>query len=147
MRAANEERVDVERLCSGFGVAFRYIGSHAPRESNLSMVSRDRAEQHIHECIVGSPCRFCPARNLGLHAIRLMPQKDYDGGDDRELGDFSERAPQDPRVSSTPTTASSTGITHRYFRAGPDVIRADGHPCAAIVDAGRCWPCRHDNPP
>ena len=34
------------------------------------MVSRDWAEQHIHECIVGSPCGFCPALNLGLRAIR-----------------------------------------------------------------------------
>jgi hypothetical protein len=32
------------------------------------MVSRDWAAQHIHECIVGWPCRFCPARNLGLPA-------------------------------------------------------------------------------
>ena len=54
-----------------FGPAFRYIGSHAPRENNQPMVSRDWAEQRIHECIVGSPCRFCPALNLGLHAIRL----------------------------------------------------------------------------
>ena len=23
--------------------------------------------------IVGCPCRFCPARNLGLHAVTLMP--------------------------------------------------------------------------
>jgi hypothetical protein len=60
----------VERLCSSFGVALRYIGGHAPREANLSMVSRDWAEQHIHECIVGCPCRFCPALNLGLRAIR-----------------------------------------------------------------------------
>ena len=36
------------------------------------MVSRDWAEQHIHECIVGSPCRFCPALNLGLCATKLM---------------------------------------------------------------------------
>ena len=63
---------DVERLCSSFGVAFRYIGSHAPRENNRSMVSRDWAEQHIHERIVGSPCRFCPALNLGLRAIRRL---------------------------------------------------------------------------
>ena len=61
----------MERLCSSFGVALRYIGSHAPRENNQPMVSRDWAEQHIHECIVGSPCRFCPALNLGLRAISL----------------------------------------------------------------------------
>ena len=36
------------------------------------MVSRDWAIQRFHECIVGCPCCFCPARNLGLHAIRLM---------------------------------------------------------------------------
>ena len=36
------------------------------------MVSRDWAEQHIHECIVGSPCGFCPAFNLGLRAISLI---------------------------------------------------------------------------
>jgi len=59
----------VERLCSSFGVALRHIGSHAPREANLSMVSRDWAEQHIHECIVGGPRRFCPALNLGFRAI------------------------------------------------------------------------------
>jgi hypothetical protein len=35
------------------------------------MVSRDWAEQHIHECIVGSPCGFCPALNLGLRTISL----------------------------------------------------------------------------
>jgi hypothetical protein len=63
---------DVERLCSSFGVAFRYIGSHAPRENNRSMVSRDWAEQHIHECVVGSPCSFCSALNLGLRAISLI---------------------------------------------------------------------------
>ena len=40
-----------------FGPAFRYIGSHAPRENNQPMVSRDWAEQHIHECIVDSLCR------------------------------------------------------------------------------------------
>jgi len=62
---------DVERLCSSFGAALRYIGSHAPRENNQPMVSRDWAEQHIHECIVGSACRFCPALNLGLRAISL----------------------------------------------------------------------------
>ena len=39
------------------------------------MVSRDWAVQRIHECIVGCPCRFCPARNLGLHAIKLMAGK------------------------------------------------------------------------
>src|SRR5215470_14111645 len=33
------------------------------------MASRDWAVQHIHECIVGSPCRCRPDRNLGLHAI------------------------------------------------------------------------------
>ena len=63
----------MERLCSSFGVALRYIGSHAPRENNQPMVSRDWAEQRIHECIVASPCRFCPALNLGLRAISLMP--------------------------------------------------------------------------
>jgi hypothetical protein len=36
------------------------------------MVSRDWAEQHIHECIVGSSCGFCPALNLGLCAISLI---------------------------------------------------------------------------
>src|SRR5215472_12082026 len=72
MRVANEESQDVERLCSSFGVAVRYIGSHAPRENNRSMVSRDWAEQHIYECIVGSPCGFCPALNLGLRAISLI---------------------------------------------------------------------------
>jgi hypothetical protein len=36
------------------------------------MVSRDWAKQHIHECIVGSLCRFCPARKLGLCANKLM---------------------------------------------------------------------------
>jgi hypothetical protein len=36
------------------------------------MVSRDWAEQHIYECIVGSPCGFCPALNLGLRAISLI---------------------------------------------------------------------------
>ena len=61
----------MERLCSSFGVALRYIGSHAPRENNQPMVSRDWAEQRIHECIVASPCRFCPALNLGLRAISL----------------------------------------------------------------------------
>jgi hypothetical protein len=61
----------VERLCSSFGVALRYIGSDAPRENNQWMVSRDWAEQGIHECIVASPCRFCPALNLGLRAISL----------------------------------------------------------------------------
>ena len=59
------------RLCSSFGVALRYIGSHAPCENNQPMVSRDWAEQRIHECIVASPCRFCPALNLGLRAISL----------------------------------------------------------------------------
>jgi hypothetical protein len=39
------------------------------------MVSRDWAEQHIHECIVGSPCCFWLALNLGLHAIKLMAGK------------------------------------------------------------------------
>src|SRR5215813_6064355 len=39
-----------------------------------SMASRDWAAPDINECIVGSPCRFCSARNLGLRAIRLMPQ-------------------------------------------------------------------------
>ena len=62
----------MERLCSSFGIALRYIGSHAPRENNQSMVSRDWAEQYIHECIVGSPCGFCPALNLGLRAISLI---------------------------------------------------------------------------
>ena len=45
MRVANEESQDVERLYSSFGVAFRNIGSHAPRENNRSMVSRNWAEQ------------------------------------------------------------------------------------------------------
>jgi hypothetical protein len=35
------------------------------------MVSRDWAEQRIHECIVASPFRFCPDLNLGLCAISL----------------------------------------------------------------------------
>ena len=61
----------MERLCSSFGVALRHIGSHAPRANNRSMVSRDWAEQHIHECIVGSSCRFCAALNLGPRAISL----------------------------------------------------------------------------
>jgi len=68
------------RLCSSFGVALRYIGSHAPRENNQWMVSRDWAEQHIHECIVVSPCRFCLALNLGLRAISLSGS----GPDDRD---------------------------------------------------------------
>ena len=59
------------RLCSSFGVALRYIGSHAPRENNQPMVSRDWAEQRIHECIVASSRRFCAALNLGLRAISL----------------------------------------------------------------------------
>ena len=62
----------MERLCSSFGVDFHYSGSHAPRENNQSMVSCDWAAQHIHECIVGSLCRFCPARKLGLCANKLM---------------------------------------------------------------------------
>jgi hypothetical protein len=50
----------------------------APRENNQPMVSRDWAEQRIHECIVASPCRFCPALNLGLRAIKLTkPEGTY----------------------------------------------------------------------
>jgi len=63
---------DVERLCSSFGPDLRHSVSDARCEANQSMASRDWAVQHIHECIVGSPCRFCPALNLGLYAIRLM---------------------------------------------------------------------------
>jgi len=44
------------------------------------MVSRDWAVQHIHECIVGSPCRFWLALNLGLHAIELMAGKRREDG-------------------------------------------------------------------
>ena len=40
-------------------------------KNNQPMVSRDWAEQRIHECIVASPCRFCPALNLGLRTISL----------------------------------------------------------------------------
>ena len=53
------------------------------------MVSRDWAEQHIHECIVGSPCRFCPALNLGLRAITLSS---------------APVGPDDERGSSRPTS-------------------------------------------
>ena len=60
----------MERLCSSFRVALGHIGGHAPRENNQPMVSRDWAEQRIHECIVAIPCRFCLALNLGLRAIR-----------------------------------------------------------------------------
>jgi hypothetical protein len=45
------------------------------RANNQPMVSRDWALHRIHECIVGSPCRWCPALNLGLHAIKLMAGK------------------------------------------------------------------------
>ena len=31
-----------------------------------------RAIQRVDECVVGCPCRFCPARNLGLHTIKLI---------------------------------------------------------------------------
>ena len=67
---------DVERLCSSFGAALRYIGSHALRKNNQPMVSRDWAEQRIHECIVASPCRFWPALNLGLRAISVIRKKE-----------------------------------------------------------------------
>jgi len=40
-------------------------------KANQSMVSGDWAVERIHECIVGCPCCCCPARNLGLQAIRL----------------------------------------------------------------------------
>ena len=72
-KALMRREQDVERLCSSFGVALRYIGSHAPRENNQPMVSRDWALHRIHECILGSPCRWWPALNLGLRAISLMP--------------------------------------------------------------------------
>jgi len=81
-KALMRREQDVERLCSSFGVALRYIGSHAPRENNQPMVSRDWAEQRIHECIVASPCRFCLALNLGLRAISLS-------GSGAEIGDTS----------------------------------------------------------
>ena len=68
-KALMRREQDVERLCSSFGAALRYIGSHAPRENNQPMVSRDWALHRIHECILGSPCRWCPALNLGLRAI------------------------------------------------------------------------------
>jgi hypothetical protein len=45
------------------------------------MVSRDWAEQHIHECIVGSSCGFCPALNLGLYR-----SQGWDGGDGEVRG-------------------------------------------------------------
>jgi hypothetical protein len=71
-RKRNGERIRCRTLCSSFGVDFHYSGSHAPRENNQPMVSRDWAAQHIHECIVGSPYRFCATLNLGLHAISLI---------------------------------------------------------------------------
>jgi hypothetical protein len=78
----------VERLGSSFGVALRYIGSHAPRENNQWMVSRDWAEQNIHECIVGSPCRFCPALNLGLRAISLSA---FNSGGEIDRAEYEEK--------------------------------------------------------
>jgi len=36
---------------------FTIVAVIAPRENNQPMVSRDWAEQHIHECIVDSLCR------------------------------------------------------------------------------------------
>jgi hypothetical protein len=56
-----------------FGCDFRCSGNRARREANQTMDSGDWAVRRLHECIVGSPCRCCPDRNLGLHAIRLMP--------------------------------------------------------------------------
>ena len=54
------------------------------------MVGRDWAEQHIHECIVGSPRRFWPALNLGLHAIKPAltgnSKEDYQDFDNPETG-------------------------------------------------------------
>ena len=65
------EKKDVEFLCTSFGLDFPCSGNRARREVNQSMASRDWAVRRIHECIVGSPRRFCPALNLGLRAISL----------------------------------------------------------------------------
>ena len=54
------------------------------------MVSRDWAEQHIHDLIVGSPCGFCPALNLGLRAISLSSSyttPDEEKGSPRTIGE------------------------------------------------------------
>jgi hypothetical protein len=72
VRLLTGRETNVELLCNSFGPDFCSSGNHARREASQSMVSRDWAVQRIHECIVGCPCRFCPDRNLGFHAIRLM---------------------------------------------------------------------------
>ena len=64
---------DVERLCSSFGAALRYIGSHALRKNNQPMVSRDWTEQRIHECIVASPLA---CSQFGLRAISVIRKKE-----------------------------------------------------------------------
>jgi len=61
--AAEAKRVEV--LCSTFGLDFRCSGNHARREASSRVERGGWAVQRIHECIVGCPCRFCPARNLG----------------------------------------------------------------------------------
>jgi hypothetical protein len=70
---------DVERLCSSFGVDFRCSGNRARPQASQSVDSGDWAVQRIHECIVGCPRRFCPDRNLGLHAIKLMAGQRREG--------------------------------------------------------------------
>ena len=110
----------MERLCSRFGVDFHYSGSHAPRENNQSMVSCDWAAQHIHECIVGWPCRCCPARNLGLHAIKLMAGK-------RRGEDMFQ-----PCVGLICLSLRSANLPPRRL-----IICASARPSTALSDAGR----------
>ena len=43
------------------------------------MASRGWAVQRIRECIMGSPYRCCPARNLGLHTIKLTKPEEPTG--------------------------------------------------------------------
>jgi hypothetical protein len=74
------------------------------------MVSRDWPAQHIHECIVGWPCRFCGTRNLGLRAIGLGAAI---GPDDRNRPTQGERKPILNRV--TKTLAPRTGLTLPHY--------------------------------
>ena len=75
------------------------------------MVSRDWAEQHIHDRIVGSPCGFCPALNLGLRAISLSSSyttPDEEKGSPRTIGE------------SPHSTIIVTGLSNRQGRVNGD---------------------------
>jgi len=65
----------VDRLPSNFGPDFCSSSSRPRREASEPVDSAGWAIQRVDECIVGCPCRFCPARNLGLHAVRLKPRQ------------------------------------------------------------------------